>query len=232
MRRGPVEVVLGLALEILNDTARVFLGTLRHVSVVQAKTNYGIQIDFYYCNDRIPAMQQNVYANGPNYSEMVFSSEKLAEMQNLICAWSRWNALEWWNEEGPSLTDRFRAAYGPEADVLCRAVHRDTGVDSHVCAFVYKSGDNRQIRMLLDVNEIRVFAIFFDNTKWSSDNNLDADYFRVWWPRREMCFSCSSVWAPDFLTWVQNVKKDHTIAWMDNQVESLQRTREWSSSFR
>ena len=187
---------------------------------MRARADYGIQIDFYHCDAHIPEMRQCLYANGPAYAEMVFSSEKLAEMQNLMWAWSRWNALEWWNQKGPNLRAGFRAAYGPEADVLCRVVNQGSVAERHVYAFVYKSGDDRRIRLLLDINEIRVFAIFFHATKWTIEEDIGEEYFRMWWPRRAM-FRCSSAWDTQFLQWVQTVGKEYQIAWMDTNVKRL-----------
>ena len=255
----PMEINSIFALEILQNTARILSGTNeRHVKVAPGRNFRGIQLDFYYHDEPINEMQRGLNATtGTAFDDSSVSSKELVEMNNLICAWSRWKAIEWFKEVLPSLIDRFRAACGSlqrigscniatelrhrettgmrhlaEAQVLCRVVRRVDGYESHVYAFVYKKGDERRIRMLLDINEVRVFAIFLDE-KWLDGDDVDTGYFDMTWQRgRQMCFPCSSVWAVDFLTWVRNVQKTHTIAYNDSEVVKLLRSRVWAQVFR
>ena len=139
-------------------------------------------------------------------------------MQKYVYAWSRSNVRECWEKE----------VFGHFPTVE-KEVRREGDIMSHVIAFM--KGD--RVCMLVDINEIRVLAILFAPPFFHEDEYFDVGPRRSGYleyveaQRGITTTTCDSIWAPNFLKWVQNNKLDSTssrmlVAFVDKEMQALQ----------
>ena len=146
--------------------------------------------------------------------ELVYFAD-IERIQNYVRAWGRVDMRKWWEEEARPFFDSILLDTGR---IVRQEVKQNEypGLTSTVIVFLWLQTD--EVSMLLDVNDIRVVAVLFQNDKvqWMGDD-IDPNYFVL-----DESYRCAGLFAPDFLTFVKRETSEPTVtAFVDDELEPL-----------